>query len=76
MQVVVTYDGSPHNSNYHYLVNVGYHNGIINLRTYSQAATPLKINGVAVDEIAAMYMVREVEEQFPHEEFHYSIKKY
>ena len=76
MEVVVSYDGSPHDSNYHYLVNVGYHQKIINLRTFSPVATPLKINGVAVDEVEAVNIVRVIEEQFLHENFHYVFKKY
>ncbi len=72
MSVIVSYNGAPHRSDYRYLINVGYHNGVVNLRTFSPVAKPLTINeGREVTREEAVHLVNEIVKQFKHEDFNY-----
>ena len=71
MSVIVKYTETPARS-YDYLVEVGYWNGIINLRTYSPVRKPLVLNRdklATLDEVE--HIIAVMAEQFPHEGYTY-----
>lgn len=72
--VIVKYDGAPYDSEYHYLVDIGYFGKIINLRTYAKEPRPLTMNGKhVVSRWVACAMIDVIKEQFPHENFNYLV---
>lgn len=72
--VTVSYDGAPFNSDYKYLVDVGYHGEIINLRTFARTPRPLTTNGKhVVSPYFARALVEIIQEQFSHENYNYEV---
>ena len=72
--VIVKYDGAPYDCGCHYLVDIGYHNKIINLRTYAKEPRALTMNGKhVVSRWVACAMVDVIKEQFPNENFNYLV---
>ena len=72
MSVIVKYTETPARS-YDYLVEVGYWNGIVNLRTYSPIPRPLTINRKVATPAEASHVLAEISKQFSHEEYIYVI---
>lgn len=72
--VIVKWNGASYGSGHDYLVNVGYHNGIVNLRTFAKEPRPLTLNDKTVLDLAgASHIVFKILEQFSHENFKYSV---
>lgn len=72
--VIVKYDGAPYDCGCHYLVDIGFHNKIINLRTYAPQPRPLTMNGkLIVSRWAAVAMIDVIKEQFPSENSNYLV---
>ena len=77
MSVIVKYTETPARS-YNYLVEVGYWNGVINLRTYSPVRKPLVINKEVTGGVpATLEQVQEIivvmREQFTTEDYTYEL---
>lgn len=75
--VIVRWNGARYNSGHDYLVDVGYHNGIVNLRTFAKEPRPLTLNGKTVlNKARAVKMIDTIKKQFSHEDFAYIIQEH
>lgn len=75
MSVIVQYTKTPSRS-YDYLVNVGFHNGIVNLRTYSPIPAALTINHTTASHDEAESILAVIRGQFSHEAYQYTISSF
>lgn len=73
--IIVKYNGAPYDCGCDYLVDVGYHNGIINMRTYSKERKPMKINGkefATADEAMGVVAIIHVQFLKEHDEYEFT----
>lgn len=71
---IVKYNGAPWKSDYHYLVDVGFHNGRINMRVFASEPRPLTMNGKGVvSRWVARALVKVIKEQFTKEDYEYTV---
>jgi hypothetical protein len=71
----VSYDGDRFKSGYDHLVEIGFHNGVVNMRTFAKSPRPLRVNGAVIDPWVATRMVEIIHDQFPEEQVHYEVKE-
>jgi hypothetical protein len=72
MSVLVKYTETPDRS-YDYLVEVGYWNGIVNLRTYAPDPKPLTINRIVASKAEAEHVLAVIAKQYSHEGYAYEV---